>query len=77
MPAGAAFGEAVRNSMNPCTALMYLPGCDRIHALRAEMAALQGARFNLRNFHDQFLSYGSIPVALAAREMIKGEIHAE
>jgi hypothetical protein len=65
-PDGAR-AEAVKNSMFPGTALMYLVGDDLIHRLRAEMVARQG--FTLRNFHDRFLSYGSVPVALIAAEM--------
>jgi uncharacterized protein (DUF885 family) len=52
---------------------MYLTGCDAIHDLRASLRALQGKRFNLRDFHDQFLSHGSIPVALIAKAMLEDE----
>lgn len=63
----AARSEAVKNSMFPATALMYLCGTQGIHRLRAELHARPG--FDLRAFHDRLLSYGSIPVALAAAEM--------
>ncbi len=69
MPAAAAHNEAVKNSMNPGAAVMYLFGCDRIRDLRQTFAASMGERFNLREFHDTFLSYGSIPVELIATEM--------
>jgi uncharacterized protein (DUF885 family) len=69
MSPGAAYGEAVKNSMFPGAAMMYLVGTDQIHALRREMARLWGKAFSLRRFHDQFLSYGSIPVALIAKAM--------
>ena len=39
--------------------------------LRLLLEARQGSRFNLRAFHDQFLSYGSIPVTLIAQAMEK------
>lgn len=68
--AGAKY-EATRNSMYPGSAVMYLAGCDAIHDLRKEMQALQGDRFKLRDFHDNFLSYGSIPVALIAEAMLE------
>jgi hypothetical protein len=71
MSASAALGEAVKNSMFPGAAVMYVLGSDRIHALRRELSARLGKRFSLRQFHDQLLSYGSIPVALAAAEMEK------
>jgi uncharacterized protein (DUF885 family) len=57
--------------MVPGAAVMYVLGSDRIHALRRELSARLGKRFSLRQFHDQLLSYGSIPVALAAAEMEK------
>jgi uncharacterized protein (DUF885 family) len=72
-----ARSEAIKNSMNPGVAVIYLLGCDRIHRLCRDLATRQGDRFNLRNFHDQFLSYGSIPVELIAKEMEKGEDHAQ
>ena len=58
----AATKEAVRNSMFPGTAMMYLLGTSTIHRLRQEL----GSRMTLREFHDRFLSYGSIPVAMIA-----------
>ena len=57
MSASAALGEAVKNSMFPATATMYLVGTDLIHELRHELAAHDGAEFNLRQFHDRLLSY--------------------
>ena len=72
-----ARSEAIKNSMNPGVAVIYLLGCDRIHRLCRDLATRQGDRFSLRNFHDQFLSYGSIPVELIAKEMEKGEDHAQ
>lgn len=66
----AAMGEAVKNSMFPGAALMYLIGTDQIHALRRAVAAREGERFSLRRFHDRFLSHGSVPVALIARAML-------
>lgn len=69
MPAPAAHAEAVKNSMFPGAAVMYLMGRDAIHRLRAEMRAIEGRRFSLRTFHDTFLSYGSIPVSLIAADM--------
>ncbi|MGE0040938.1 MAG: DUF885 family protein [Vicinamibacterales bacterium] len=69
MSEAAARGEAVKNSMFPGGAVMYLLGTDTIHELRREMAAIEGAAFDLRRFHDTFLSYGSVPVALVAGDM--------
>jgi uncharacterized protein (DUF885 family) len=68
LSAEAARGEAVKNSMFPATAMMYMAGTDLIHRLRRELGGLGGA-FDLRRFHDRLLSYGSVPVALAGAAM--------
>ena len=65
MEAGAARGEAVKNSLFPGTAMMYMLGVDGIHALRRDEAKRLGAAFDLRGFHDRLLACGSIPVARA------------
>lgn len=71
MPAPAARAEAVKNSMFPGGAIMYLAGRDAIHRLRDELRLRQGPRFSLKSFHDRFLSHGSLPVSLVAREMLR------
>ena len=68
MSEDAAVGEAVKNSMNPGAALMYLTGTDQIHDLRRELVG-EATGTPLRRFHDTFLSYGSIPVSLISRSM--------
>lgn len=65
----AALAESVKNSMFPGAAMMYLVGTDRIRDLRRELSARLGSRFDLHQFHNKFLSYGSIPVELIAGEM--------
>jgi hypothetical protein len=70
MPAPAARAEAVKNSMFPAAAMMYLIGTDAIHDLRRTVAAREGERFSLRSFHDRFLSYGAIPVSLIGEDML-------
>jgi len=73
----AAHGEAIKNSMFPGGAVMYLMGNDHIKQLKSDMAELQGNRFNLREFHDRFLSYGSIPVTLISADMKRMAENAE
>ncbi|HEU5299571.1 MAG TPA: DUF885 family protein [bacterium] len=68
MPAEAARAEAVKNSMFPGAALMYLTGNEAIHRLRGELRGRKG--FTLRTFHDRLLSYGSVPAPLVASEML-------
>jgi hypothetical protein len=68
MPPEAARAEAVKNSLFPGTALMYLVGTELIHRLRRQLAGRE-PKFDLGRFHDRFLSYGSVPVALIYRAM--------
>lgn len=70
MAPAAARAEAVRNSMYPGAAVMYWLGTREIHRLRAEVARREGEAFSPRRFHDRFLSYGAIPVALISRLML-------
>ncbi|HEX5505273.1 MAG TPA: DUF885 domain-containing protein [Thermomicrobiales bacterium] len=70
MAPGAARAEAVKNSLFPGAALMYLVGTDLIHDLRRAVAAREGAAFDLRRFHDRFLAHGAVPVALIREAML-------
>jgi len=47
----------------PGQALTYMTGQREIEALRAAIAARDGARFDLRAFHDAVLGHGSLPLA--------------
>jgi hypothetical protein len=69
MSEGAASYEATRNGMFPGMAVMYLRPLRAIHELRAEFESALGDEFDLGWFHDEFLSYGSIPVTMVARRM--------
>lgn len=71
MDAGAARTEAIKNSMFPGAAMMYLVGTNAIHDLRHAMQTRLGPRFTLRDFHDAFLEHGAIPTALIARSMLE------
>lgn len=70
MTPAAARGEAVKNSMFPGAAMMYLIGADAIHDLRGQIAAREGSAFSLKRFHDRFLSFGAIPVSLISAAML-------
>jgi uncharacterized protein (DUF885 family) len=77
MPHEGAWAEVVKNSMFPGTALMYFTGRNAIHELRREMPVRAGSAFDLRQFHDDFLSWGSIPVSLISESMKQGRLRAE
>ena len=65
MPVETATAEANKNSMFPCTAIMYWLGTHAIRDARSRVAARDGDAFSLRAFHDAVLSRGSIPALLA------------
>jgi hypothetical protein len=67
----ASFAEAVKISMFPGAAIMYWLGLRGLHGLRQEFRDAEGASFSLRRFHDRLLSFGSIPVPLAARLVLE------
>jgi uncharacterized protein (DUF885 family) len=60
MSPSAAHAEAVKNSLFPGAACMYLAGWDGIWQLRRASRGVP-----LRVFHDRLLALGSVPVALA------------
>ena len=51
-----------RASLTQVQLTSYFTGLTEIYDLREEMKAKQGAKFDLKKFHEQFLSYGSAPV---------------
>jgi len=70
MSEGAARKEAVKNSLFPGGAIMYLYGVEQIEHLRDSMKKKKKDSFSLKEFHDTFLSYGTIPVSRIAKEMM-------
>ena len=53
----------------PGQALTYMIGCREIEKLRREISARDGSAFDLREFHDQVLAHGSLPLATLTREL--------
>jgi len=70
MTEAAARAEVVKNSMFPGAAVIYFVGTSLIHDLRSELSRRLGPAFDLREFHDRFLSHGSVPVAWIHRKML-------
>lgn len=62
-----ARAEVVKNSMFPCTAIMYWLGWQGIVDLREALRVKRGSAFSPKAFHDELLGLGSIPVPLASR----------
>jgi hypothetical protein len=64
-----ATAEVTKCSMFPGTAMMYWLGVRDLWRLRSAEEATRGAGFVAREFHDEILGFGSIPVALTSRLM--------
>lgn len=61
--------ETDRHIVWPAQALTYKVGQREIERLRREIAARDGARFDVRACHDAVLGHGSLPLATLAREL--------
>lgn len=64
-----ARAEVRRYAVTPTQPMSYLMGKRQILDLRARMERKQGARFDLRAFHDALLSYGSVQPRLIREAM--------
>jgi uncharacterized protein (DUF885 family) len=64
-----AAGKWTRAQLTSAQLPTYFVGAREHMALRAEVQKLRGAQFNLKEYHDQVLSYGSPPVRFA-RQLI-------
>ncbi len=62
--------EATRGTFDP-TYLAYTLGKLEIMKLREDYKEMLGDKFNLKAFHDQFLSYGVVPVKLIREQMLR------
>jgi uncharacterized protein (DUF885 family) len=62
--------EAMRGTFDP-TYLAYTLGKLEIMKLREDYHNKLGDKFNLKAFHDQFLSYGVVPVKMIREQMLK------
>jgi uncharacterized protein (DUF885 family) len=61
--------ETDRYIVWPGQALTYMIGCREIERLRRHLSERDGSRFDLREFHDQVLGHGSLPLATLSREL--------
>ncbi len=57
-----AEGKWIRLTRTSVQLTSYFTGFTQIYSLREEIKAKQGKDFNLKAFHEEFLSYGSAPV---------------
>jgi uncharacterized protein (DUF885 family) len=64
-----AEAEVRRYCASPTQPMSYVVGKVLILELRDDVRAHRGSDFSLRDFHDDFLSHGTLPVDLIRREM--------
>jgi uncharacterized protein (DUF885 family) len=67
-----AYEEARRGAYDP-TYLYYTLGKLQIYKLRADYQRAKGSRYSLREFHDQFVRQGSIPIKVIRRILLPGD----
>lgn len=65
-----AEGKWRRVSLTQVQLCSYFTGYIEIYELREELKEIMGAEFDLKEFHEKFLSYGSAPVKYIRRMML-------
>ncbi len=66
-----AEGKWLRATLSQVQLSSYFAGYTEIYALREELKKQRGKAFDLKNFHEQFLSYGSAPVKYIRELMLR------
>ena len=66
-----AEGKWNRVSLSQVQLCSYFTGYTEIYELREQLKKEQGTAFNLKKFHEKFLSYGSAPVKYIKELIIK------
>jgi len=66
-----AIAEVKRYTYTPTQPMTYLLGKLEILKLRDDYKKLKGKTFNSKKFHDQLLSYGTIPIQMVRERMIE------
>ena len=52
------------------THLTYYIGSEMMRKLRADYTRMRGSQFNLKEFHDRFMTYGLIPIKVIRQDML-------
>lgn len=66
------YEEARRGAYNP-TYLYYTLGKLEIYKLRADYQKQHGSAYTLKDFHDQFVKQGGLPIPLMRRILLRGD----
>lgn len=65
-----AIAEVKRYTYTPTQPMTYAMGKTEILRLRDDFRKAKGKKFNLKQFHNQLLSYGTIPVQMVRERML-------
>ncbi len=65
-----AIAEVKRYTYTPTQPMTYIMGKMEILRLRDDFRKVKGRKFDLKDFHDQLLSYGTIPVQMVRERML-------
>jgi len=65
-----AVTEVKRYTQTPTQPMSYIIGKQEIMRLRDDYKKMMGDKFQLKEFHDKLLSYGTIPVSLVRQQML-------
>ncbi len=66
-----AIAEVKRYTYTPTQPMTYIMGKMEILKLKDDFKKLKGETFSLKEFHDQLLSYGTIPVQMVRERMLE------
>ena len=64
--AATAHAEVTKCSMFPGTAMMYWLGVRELWRIQHAEESARKSSFNVKQYHDELLSFGSMPVALVS-----------
>jgi len=71
-----ARGKWRRATLSQVQLTSYFTGYSEIYQLREDLKAATGDKFNLADFHNQFLSYGSAPVPIIRKLMFDDYVNS-
>ncbi len=71
-----AQGKWRRATLSQVQLTSYFTGYSEIYQLREELKKATGDKFNLKDFHDQFLSFGSAPVPIIKKLMFDDYVNS-
>ena len=68
-----AYGEVLRYTQGPTYPSSYMLGREQLLQLRQDCEQAWGSEYSKKRFHNELLQYGSMPVALIRKLMLKNK----